>query len=1209
MNVSAHPPIFSNLLPSAAGRYRRQPHGAFALVVTLIILSLLVVVAVSYLTSMSGERQTANAYTSKARAEQVAQAGVDSAMAVLQESFRDFPDSATVWDTTQSANNGSSSNSAIVNTQYNEGTSLYLRAVPTQATLPGAASGTTTTVASPQPDGAAAPSNDATGNNPCNLNCKNFVLPLISGVPGGRAQLVSNKASILPTMNLSEPDPAKQNFVDLNLRRFGPNPSSADPIIKEYGDYRGIIGSPPSWAGNGPKPARALWVNLTKRTTDPTTGNPVELVTGRYAYWIDDESFRANNNYFGLNHAQLPSQPPDNQAQPTPFPTASPTPSATSAHRSLDPSDSILAGPLTLGGDGTASNDAATIFNTRANYPGNFFPDSLAIAHALPVSSPSPSATPAIEIARYLTTNQSGTLNLTRHGTQRLNLNGVISAATIQAQLDQIVQTIKFHLPYFGERFYRTNASAPNDATQVLGSPVPSIPVNTNANIYCYKAAANILDYVDADSQPTIVNNAGKVLLPGTPTNALNDGNGGGSSEIWAEGKESGPFLQEAAVRYQPVVFTTGKTIPYNFELKIDYYLEFWNMTDRDIYASAAPANSTAPNLGGATIRIHNQHAWKAYPSGGVITCSGPNPNALTYRDSSTDEVIDLSGVVFKAGACTVITTDPGYATYVFKGPPGAVSLPAQNYPSVNTGVTYLCPVVGGQRDYTGTIKGPDYGIQESFRDPTTGSNKEDDEVQVILANGNGCIDSTLFAISEHGAEQWTGTDKDIGQPGNYNDYSYSSCLFGNATDSQLYYSAIASELGDPRTKNEQLTLTNPYDATKGGDQTRFIYGTAADTTLGYPNPSQKPDSGAYLWGDYYALPAASGGIVSAPDATTAPMVVANALLTSIGQLGDVFDPARTAGSAGIVYSRGGGRTFKIGQHDDRYSYDPSGSPNYDSNTALDYVPASTGWASWRLMDVFDTADAIEAPARININGVQRDQGAALLSLFQGFIFQPPTTISSSGNAAIDPIIHGDAHTSTGLAKQSLNATSFSVLVNQMTTRLTNQYPANGPSGPFFERGELGELGAGATALFGQNPPSQYGATNYALVTSVNMNKTFDHSREEVVRRVAQMICTRGDTFTVYAVGQSISQTPNSTTLKVTGTHRMRLTFRLVPKNADGTSFHPGYTIDSSTGAVKQITNIYINSDGSTNLSDTSAKGRFAKPDHYDTQVLQTSTY
>ena len=156
------------------------------------------------------------------------------------------------------------------------------------------------------------------------------------------------------------------------------------------------------------------------------------------------------------------------------------------------------------------------------------------IYRRLPIASvftPSTSTT-LVDAVRYLTTNQSGTLNLSRHGTQRLNLNDVVTATgttsdpyavatndAIQMQIYQIVEALKFHLPYFGQRFYRLSTDAKsttlNDATQVPGSPKtnPATPSGqTDASeIYYYKVAANLRDYIDNDLQPTVIDEGGTV--------------------------------------------------------------------------------------------------------------------------------------------------------------------------------------------------------------------------------------------------------------------------------------------------------------------------------------------------------------------------------------------------------------------------------------------------------------------------------------------------------------------------------------------------------------------------------------------------------------------------------------------------------------------------------------------------------------------------
>ena len=1235
--------------PVTRTRRRRAQAGGFALVVTLLIVSLLAVVAVSYLTSMLNERVTADAYTSQTRAEQAAQAGVEAAEAILAQSFRDFPDSATVWDPYQTVNANSPKGgeaATTVNTPYNAGTSLYIRATPqTQQGV---------TVANPSPTpgpnslldstGKLAP-NSPDGNNPSNLACQTFVLPLISGVPGGYAQLVSQAAytggmppsgtPLLPKFDLTETDPAKQTdpkaqyCTDLNVRRFA-------------GDLKGAIGSPADWVTSqtttplGPKPARALWVNL--QGSD-------KRVVGRYAFWMEDESFRANASYLGAG-----ANPPDNNTRPMVKDS-----NGNSVPRILQPGDYTLVGLLSGTGDSTitsnASGYATDILGTRAGYPGGFLADPLAFMHGIVDGKPTNFSLAAQDALRYLTTNQSGTLNLTRHGTQRYNLNTLTTGQSsappmtgvIQNQIDTLINTLKFHLPYFGQRFYRmlpTGQTAPSPALlntiagQVPGSPAVAGAVNSQANIYYYKVAANLLDYLDPDSQPTIIDNTGHIAVRPTTANPLlplNDGAAGtGTTDIWAQGKEAAPFIQEAAVRYRPVVFAHQRSHPpLQFDLKVDYYVEFWNMTDRDVYVH--PQGNALPNLGDATLHIRDQQIWTSYSENGV------GPGSLTVNGSSApslsappDEEIDLTndvyqqtngssqlvstGVVFKAGTCTVITTDPDFATYVFKGPPGAVSTPAAGIGSLNLATTYYCKhLIAGQRDYSGVVNAPADGMQNVF---VENGKKEYDDIEIFFGNSNGIIDSALSAISVHGSSQYTNTDKyysptdPAAYPGSYNDYSYSSCLMGNFADGNLFFGTTPSEMGDPRTNNEQLGISSSYNSSLGGDQSRYIYGSAADTTLGYPNfLSQRPDQG-YQWGDYYTLPTPLG---TNPDATNAPMVVADNALSSIGQLGDVFDPARLPGTGGITYSRGGGRTYKIGQRDDRYSNDPS--TNAAPNNTADSVPASNGWASWRLTDVFDaaspTADFIELPARVNINGVQRDKGAALLALLQGFVFQPMTS-SSPSSVSLDPIVHGDGHNgSTSLQMQPIDTTSstngYAQIVKQMSDRLNNSSPSSGASGPFFERGELGELGTSSNAIFGVNPANSFSASNKALVSSVDMNKTFDHGREELVRRIEQMICTRGDTFTVYTVGQSILQSTVNAAMKVTGTHRMRLTFRLVPKRVDGSSFNPSY-ISNSNVVTTQNTS-YQPSPTISDLLDPKGNSRFSKPDHYAIQVLQTSTY
>ena len=1204
-----NPSVFPAPAATALRRSRPARAGGFALVVTLLIISLLAIVAVSFLTSMSSERQTANAYLSKTRAEQAAQAGVDAAEAILSESFRDFPDSCTVWDTKQTYNTGTPNGQESATTvagATNEGTSLYLRAV---------ASGT---VADPNYTGTTPAANDPKGNNPNNQACKTFVLPLISGVPGGNAQLAS---TIHLTTDLTEADPAKQTdptktyCTDLNVRRFGKS------VANPYGDLQGVIGSPPGWTDNkpiGPKPARAYWINL--------KGNN-GLVTGRYAFWIDDESFRANVDAIG--NAAAAARIDDGPAATKRYPLTA----TTGQPYIVGPVDASLSGALqtitvnsVLESVADSATDAQRVLSTRSSYSLGLFPDFKGFSHTFDVDPAPLSAktTALIDGLRYLSTIHSGTLNLTRHGTQRVNLNTTVTnvdlasptaVASIQKQIDQIVQTLKFHLPNFGQRFYRTSAATDattlNNATMVnQTATLQGEGIGDPTQIYLYKVAANLRDYLDSDCQPTLIAAGGTVVPPQAPVQPFGDS--GQANPMWAIGKEAAPFLQETAVRFRPVVNkgvdSNGKTI-YNFTLAVDYYLEFWNMTDHDVYVSG-PSTVDRPSLNGAYINITNQQTWDGYPHNEPFTkISSPPPVTRV-----SDFTIDLSkgsnaageAVVFRAGQATVITTDPDYQTYQFATPIHSSTKYTSLTGVPNPHTTFYCPIVPpGTRTFSGTTGPDDYGIVPEFRDGT-----QDYQTEVTFYNQYGYFDCALFGIAEGGGPVSTYTATATGD-GDYNNYSYGGSLYGNS---------LVSEMGDPRTNNEQMIFYRATGAA-AGDLSRYYNG---NHTLGYPNANYvQPVGGSFAppgsssttnfipWADYYTWP----GSFTNPDQSTAPAVVADRPLVSIGQLGDLYDPARVNGSV-IEVARGGGRTFKIGQRDDRVTYDPTGSPA----AAVDNVPASQGWASWRLADVFSAGpvdannptgpvqEPIELPARLNINGATRDNGAGLRALLTGFHFQPSTVDPNLGTS--EPLFHTPpAMAGTALTLQPSATNGLARIVAQMTARLQGS-PALGsniPWGPFFERGEFGELESN-TAIFGKNVTSTFLKSTDLVSPNVDMNRTFDRGREELFRRLSEMICTRGDTFTVYVVGQSISQQTPRSALKVTGTHRMRVTFRLVPKlrnQATGNygPFHPAYNAQASDDSI------IVSAKNYDFNNPTQLNTRFAKPDRYDVQVLEANIF
>lgn len=1157
------------------------------MVIVLIILTLLAVIAVGFLSSMTAERTTAAAYANKTKAEHAAQAGADTAMATLRQCFGSFPDSCTAWDTQQSTNQ----TTGAAGNPYNAGTTLYFRAV---APVPSA-----TDENRPPMLVAGAGSADPR---------KIYALPLVSGVIGGVAQLEPSKSKALPVLNIDEPDKAKQNFVDLNAPRY-------------QGDPEGWIGSPPGHADvnakgqPAPRPVRAPWVEI--KGADGT-------VNGRYAFWTEDESFRVNINTADLGNPADPHQRRDNQNNPA----------AGDALGLIGSRDVDLAGLFEAinekGGPATSpsaaaadeSQNAGLLLNLRKTYPSALFPEPLGYRHAN-------FANAAANPLRFLTTTTSGGLNLSRHGSQRLNLNAIIptrtdatKTATVQSQIDQVVQTIRFHAPNFGQRFYRKTAEQTPGALNAFD--VGADDAGDHSLIYLYKVAANIRDYIDDDCLPTIISPGGKVAEVAKPLLSFDPA-------PWAAGKDAAPFIQECAVVFR------GDVKAGQYTLLIDYYIEVWNMSTRTINGS---------DLGPSPfIRIASPPPWFATfnNSAGdrnftdlvslIPDDGGPNPStSRTEPRHLQDFDIDLSQAVFPAGQVTVITTDTlsnhsGAPDYKERDANDVIRKDTEASRHV-VGCDWVAPgksvfhgkMPDGLRRGT-TNPAPTDTIRLKFED----GNSTDYQTNIIFGNANGYIDSLeTLPMSYSGGDtgfRFPDPKAPYGPLGGY--------LRGNWTNTGAGDGLVASAVGDPRANNEQLITLQDEG---GADATRYknYVAQAAHAplpvhpsspsgvlpTLGLPNyMSTRPNRPGNPWPDlppYYKDPNASPTPASAEFAAElilrpelAPGIMANAPLTSIGQLGDIYDPARILASPSAVdRSRGGGRTFKVGQHDDRWD-------GNETNKS-----ASREWTSWRLLDFFSVADhstlttgastlpgqprmidqpGIGQPGLINVNGVARDGGAALKAALLGIAFQPPPQGDRAFNAAINPSFHAPAI-------QAVADQAVARLTTPITDPATLAVNVGGKyqtgAGPFWERGEFSEL-----PVFGRThsttPPTDYGQTDLAGIDL--STRAFDRGREELFRRLVEMTTTRGDTFTVYVAGQAVQQKTPAGPKTYSATHRLKVTFRLQPKGV--TDPATGLAREFAPGTDDLGRSVPFDGSATGNLEQR-LKDRFAKPDHYEIQVL-----
>lgn len=852
-----------------------------------------------------------------------------------------------------------------------------------------------------------------------------------------------------------------------------------------------------SMINHGAPVAAAKWIYMT---------DSEGKTNARYAFWVEDESFKVNLNVL-----------------------------TNGVRGSTDfggwPGEGRIDGSL-----GSSTNDAlegADFASIVRNKPGGNYPTPLTALLVAAITN----ADAAAEL-RFLAATESAGLDLSRGGFKRFNINTVtngVSSPTdinvMRTNLDRVVAAITNTnaAPLFGQRFYRI---AGLNMTNTVSDEGTNRTVSNHGLIYVNKIAANIMDYIDVDSQPVILNNDGIYsVLSGRPDygiEALGGGTDGTNSTV-AVGIENLPRLQEYAIharirRMNPIGFhTNSPPVPLraDYEVSIDHYLEFWNPGTNDIRLGAD-----------AFLKIYDQPAYGT--NGGV---SGPL-GIYNGRPMEVPLLTNGQQVVFPAGKVTVLTTAPTNEIN-------------ETLVRDRSNLAALTLTDSGDRIFSGTttetnIRSPLFnGFNRLFSvamQGRSGANGWSDyQSAVLLGNNLGILDSFVglpiptpggsFAIhmrvTNNSILDSIGNSAANIANGNLF-YVRGGSLRGNAGVGTA--GNPRSTEGDPRTLNEQLAFINHSGGANDADETRFYDSDSrtADiptgSTLGLPNTNYVAPS---RWVDMSSMD---------PTAADAPLAVANAKIASIGELGHITDPARVPGSVGtltsIIYSRGGGRTLRVGQ--------PELSSWYDGNQ----TNASRTWTSWRLADIFTTTNAISIPGLINPNGALRDNGAAVRALFHGMTMLPTTA---------------GAPTTAG------NPVAVNTLVTDFIARLTNASPASSglPAGalnPLWERGELSEL-----AIF---------ATGSAL-TGANLAQTIDRGREEIVRRSVQMITTRGSVFTVHTVGQAVRVSATAT--NVLSTARLRTTFEISPDFSDwNAATNDAFSPENATNRFAAPTNYSV---------------------------------
>lgn len=1100
-------------------RKRSCTRNGASLLLTLVVVAGILVLFAILARLVMVERRVSRGYSEVQRAEMAAMAGVADAGSLLTQLFRDFPDSATYWDP------------AIAGTPT-PGTVFMFRDLTPDKEYQGAST--------PAP--------------------VVYARPLVSG---------STTREFYPDNQFSQTLPADA-FTGTN-RSINLN----EPGRFGGGDENGWIGAMP---GATPEPVRAPWVEILQNPDSPADPESNRAIA-RYAWWIEDESFKLNVN---TARAAPRGQPANELVLINGREEGNPRPTFQGLV-----ADS--AEPEFVADRMEAAREALAVTGYRFLSPAQ-------VGH----SAMAPDDTTPENFHRdykYLLTTESSGLNLSRTGAKRLNINRVVdkglegipndptgrpdlrdpSAPTqIRAAVERIMEAIKAQAPRFGQRFFRlqkTSILVPTTSAEVAADKnaldVPNSAAQPFEDLYIRKIAVNIHDYISPAVNPTIMDWDGNLLI-GRPFHAgdiFNSSLGPISSganiternPFGAAGKKRVPYFTEYMVNAKMLkrVPTLGKKPGANsligyadYELEIDHYFEFWNMSDSDI----RPVDG---DLGpDPWLVLENQPAMSVNNHTSKPGQDVPMGRSFEIR---LDEKFMLNGsdvdLVFPAGSVTVITTDPDYLLRTAgTGLAGKTVYVAKALYEVGT--ENRCDLASFSEppyppDSEGTVNLPMPNVRR-YKVTSFDSREGDHEIQfgpdmegsttmkLIIGNRYGILEAhPSLAMGAQGKNMIVFKH---GRPGMYR----GSLASGNEAGFQAgYYDPRGSmEAIDIRLDNSSvalpaavlptsMALLNKQTAT-ATDPGASHLGAIASTN--FSAATSASDGKQPLWNTDH--------VTNLQGAVHAPMVIANAPMKGIGELGHVFDPVRHGSDNldELSRRRAGGRTLTIGQPDP--AWDGTRDDSQTSAELACQVSPSRAWTAWRLADIFTVrrdeemtgiepgpGNHTEVAGLYNPNGILRDGGRVLRTLVEGLRHPPgsgsdPALAGSAFNTANTDIIPGGLSANQ---KQDGIQAGGQALATYLAQRLTRGFDSR--FSPLWEPGELSQLFLFSTA----NDTPQ-------LANGVGLSAVNDRGREEVTRRLMDLVTPKGNIYVVYVVGQSLDRKGNVTAVKA-----RRITMRLRP--------------------------------------------------------------
>ena len=958
-------------------RFRKN---ASALVTTLFVVVVLSTIVMAFMASMSLERKISGSMKNKFQAELVAEAAVEQAASTIMSTIKARPASAVYY----TANISTSNTLNLYLARYtNVSGNNTVQRVPLFSTRFG---------------------NFTVFNNPSQAPIDTTAISVTHSTRSGNiTSSLSSVADIYTSLN--------------------------SPTNQEYPS--GPVGLTVNATSTSPRPLFANWIYVT---------NSSGTLTGRYAYWVDDECSKLDLRTIGSA----------NRTEGTNLSEVS-----ASSLRSL--SANLTQNNIT---NITLLKNATQLPQSTANI-------------RFDLGGQAVTDTQAWNAIRPFITQYSLHDQRSPDGNLAINLNEFVSTTTsaseITTQVNTIATAITNNIPTFGTRYYQ--------ATGPANSATAATPPGDDQLKYAKKIAANIRDFIDSDNTATLIDKNGAAYTGTSPTMGGLLPYNAAIEEIPIVGKEKGPFLNEYVVAYRvisPENTEEDSTANATITIRFAHYVELFNITSQNITYSQLGPNPR--------VIIANQLPW-----------SNNRPGQPALRPA--DIVLNLpTNFNIPAGGYAVLTTD---------GPPfQPADLNQPDYLPINamsSNSTYYfrrignatwsllgtanqsTPIAGSEFiDYQVNTKNLDTYRYDMQQDSGAAPHSYDRQRERLLfVNDEGIIDYSLRV--------YTVAQLSLGRhernPTTMSTFVSDGNTAPNNTNPE---SATGPRLvrGDPRSNTEIIQVdANTSSVWKYGGR---AYGNKILDEL------QSFEGGNNLGGSNFRWDVSSGTANIARSSwaeyhSSGNGYIANANMTSAGDLGFIFDPSRHSSSG----YRSVSRTLRVGQPDlPNFNRNNNSSATLDTNWIGGLGHGNTTHTNYArsasmLADVFrfDT----NTFGKLNLNGLARATNSPILpAQFDGFRFSSATNNMSSG---------------------TLNGTTINT--NALLTAITNEFAANRP---FIGIGDISRL-----QVFATNSAANSIATGQNMAAfTVN-----DADREEVFRRTAGLLATQSLSFTVHAIGQS----------------------------------------------------------------------------------------